>query len=79
MNKARRKMLREALVVLGNATSVVEYVCGQEQDAMDNIPENLQESDRFDEMENCVDDLNDALEKMGEANSLIEAAIGTGI
>lgn len=78
MNKAKRKLLREALVVLGNATSVVEYVCDQEQDAMDNLPENLQESDRFAEMEDGVDNLNEALEKMEEAKSLIESAIGSG-
>ena len=52
-----------------------EGVCDKEQDAMDNCPENLQSTDRFEAMENAVENLNDAVEKLEDAKSNIEAAI----
>lgn len=42
---------------------------------MDNLPDNLQCTERFEAMENAVDNLNDAVEKMEEAKSQIEAAM----
>lgn len=42
---------------------------------LDNCPENLQGSERFERMEDAVDNLNDALEKLEEAKEHIEAAI----
>lgn len=42
---------------------------------MDNCPENLQGSERYEKMEDAVDNLNDALEKLEEAKEYIEAAI----
>jgi len=42
---------------------------------MDNCPENLQGTDRFEAMENAVENLNDAVEKLEDAKSNIEAAI----
>lgn len=43
---------------------------------MDNYPENLQSTERFERMEAAVDSLNDALEKIEDAKGYIEAAIG---
>ena len=42
---------------------------------MDNYPENLQGTDRFEQMEDAVDNLNDALEKIDEVKGHIEMAI----
>lgn len=75
MDNKRRSRLREAIGMLSNATTVVESVCDKEQDCMDNCPENLQGSERFERMEDAVDNLNDALEKLEEAKEHIEAAI----
>lgn len=61
--------------MLSNATTVVEAVCDKEQDCMDNCPENLQGSERYERMEDAVDNLNDALERLEEAKEYIEAAI----
>ena len=61
--------------MLSNVTTTVEAVCDKEQDCMDNCPENLQGSERFERMEDAVDNLNDALEKLEEAKEHIEAAI----
>ena len=75
MDNKRRSRLREAIGMLSNATTVVEAVCDKEQDCMDNCPENLQGSERYERMEDAVDNLNDALERLEEAKEYIEAAI----
>lgn len=75
MNNARRARLRTAVSQLTDVESIVQSVCDQEEDAMDNCPENLQNGDRFDCMELAVDSLNDALEKLDEAKDCIQTAI----
>ena len=47
-----------------------------EQDAMDNIPENLQATERYERMEDVVDSLNDALEKIEDAKGHIQSVLG---
>lgn len=74
MNETKRKSLREALSLISRAI-ITEGVCDKEQDALDNCPENLQSTDRFEAMESAVENLNDAVEKLEEAKSNIEAAI----
>jgi hypothetical protein len=71
----RRGQLRDALNMLSNAASVVEMVCDKEQDCVDNYPENLQSTERFEKMEDALDSLNDALEKIDDAKSHIQSAI----
>lgn len=75
VNETKRKSLRDALSLISRAIIITESVCNKEQDAMDNLPENLQCTERFEAMENAVDNLNDAVEKMEEAKSQIEAAM----
>lgn len=75
MNNARRDRLKDAIQLLNSATSIVDDVVDKEGDAMDNMPENLQESERFAAMEEAVDLLNDATESIGEAIELIGQAV----
>ena len=75
MNETKRRSLREALSLISRAIIITENVCDKEQDAMDNCPENLQNTDRFEAMENAVENLNDAVEKLEEAKGQIEAAM----
>lgn len=74
MNKKRREQLGEAEKYLNRANSLVESVCYGEQDAMDNIPDNLQESERYAAMEDAVDDLQEAQSRIGDAISYIQSA-----
>lgn len=76
MNNKRRSRLSAAIGMLSNAASIVEAVCDDEQDCMDNCPENLQGSERFERMENAVDSLNDAIEKIEEVKGCVELAMG---
>ena len=69
MNEKRRGRLRDALKMLSSAASIVETVCDSEQDCMDNYPENLQGTEKFERME-------DALEKIDDAKGHIQSALG---
>ena len=76
MDTKRRNRLRDALKMLANVAAIVESVCDKEEDCMDNYPENLQSTERFENMEAAVDNLNDALEQLDDAKGHIESAIG---
>lgn len=75
MNDARRRQLRRAIVLINEATSIMESVCDQEEEARDNMPENLQSTDRFEAMEDAIDSLNNAAEKLEEAVESIESVM----
>lgn len=76
MNEDRRERLRGAIRKLSDVQMIVQAVCDKEEDCMDNYPENLQCTERFEKMEAAVDSLNDALEKIDDAKGQIESAIG---
>lgn len=75
MNKQRREDLRSVLSLLISAIGIVQRVCDKEEDCMDSYPENLQGSERYEQMEDAVDNLNEALEKLGEAKESVQAAL----
>ena len=75
MDDKRREKLRNVLRILTSAADIVDSVCDKEQDCVDNYPENLQGTERFERMEDAVDNLNDALEKIDDAKLAIESAI----
>jgi hypothetical protein len=75
MNEKRRGQLRSALTMINSAASIIDSVYDKEQDCLDNYPENLQNTDRFECMENAVENLSDALEKIDEAKECISIAI----
>lgn len=75
MNNERRERLRGALRKLNDVHSIVNVVCDKEEDCLDNYPENLQGTERYDRTEAAVDSLNDALEKLDEVTECIQNAI----
>ena len=75
MNKQRREDLRGVLSLLVSAIGIVQRVCDKEENCIDSYPENLQSSERYEQMEDAVDNLNEALEKLGEAKENIQAAL----
>ena len=68
MNKARRKKIQKAIDMLemgngvGQALDILEEVLYAEEDAYDNIPENLQGSWRAEDSEEAIGALNDAID-----------------
>lgn len=60
MNAKRRKQLANAVEVLNNVLGLLEEVTTDEQDAYDNLPESIQDSDKGEAMLENVDDMEDA-------------------
>lgn len=76
MNNMRRKNLKNAVDLLNRVSGIVSDALSQEEDCLDNMPENLQMSDRYENMENAVDCLEDATSSIDDAISKIEEAMG---
>lgn len=71
MNKARRKELAEIILTLHDEKenidklkSRLEFIIDEEESVMDNMPESLQESNRFYTMEENVNKMGDALDEL---------------
>lgn len=75
MNKARRDKLQNSIRFLKTAKDIVEDVRDEESDCADNMPENLQESDRYSIMMDAIDYLDEACANIEEAIESVESAI----
>ena len=64
MNKERRKSLREIQSKLESLGQDLEALKDEEEEYRDNMPENLQESDRYQRADEVCDLLQEALESM---------------
>ena len=74
MNNARRKKLAMAGDILDNAKALVEEVMNAEEDALGNMPENLENSDQAEAMEEAIANLDSAITSIEEAQEAIEEA-----
>ncbi len=59
MNQKRRKALGNAKDHIVLAQDLISGVIDEEQEALDNTPENLQESNSYYERESLIDELED--------------------
>lgn len=75
MNKKRRDLLKSAMPFLIQAARIVEQAADQENDCLDNIPESLQDTDRYEKMEKAVENLEAALEHIENAQECVSEAI----
>jgi len=67
MNKERKNRIIDVKEILGNAVDELEDIRAGEEMAMENIPENLQNSERYALMEDAVDALEDAYGSVSDA------------
>ena len=74
MNKNRRKDIAKAASMLEAALNIIEITRDEEQDCLDNMPENLEYSERYEKMGNAVDKLDDAISSIEEAKDALEEA-----
>lgn len=74
MNNKRRDLLKLAVQHLDTASSYVSRALDSEQDCLDNMPENLQASERYEKMESAIDSLEAAIEDIDRAKESIEDA-----
>lgn len=75
MNKARRKELSRAVELLEEAQSIIESCRDGEQEYMDNMPENLQESEKYYAAEEAVNNMDEAYDKIDEVINSVESAM----
>lgn len=73
MNKTRRKSIQDVASQLEELKSTLEDIQGEEEEYRDNIPENLQGSERYekadeacDTLSGAVDGLEDIITSLGE-------------
>ena len=74
MNKQRRQRLADAIRTCERVSTVLADARDQEQDGFDNLPDNLQETERAQSMEEAIDQLTDAIENIQEASECIQRA-----
>ena len=74
MNKERRKSLREIQSKLDRLGQDLETLKEEEEEYRDNMPENLQESDRYQRADEVCNMLQEALENLDNAYQQIEEA-----
>lgn len=66
MNNQRRKEIAKAVAMLDDVNDILDGVNCDENDAYDNMPENLQDSDRASNMQDNIDKLDDACSSISE-------------
>ena len=74
MNKARRKALDEVISKIEEAKELLENLQAEEEEYRDNMPENLQGSERYEAADAAVDNMSSAVDALDEAISGIESA-----
>ena len=72
MKEERLKTLKRCLNMIQNAHDVLEEVRDEEQDAFDNLPEGLQDSERGDLMQEAVDNLDETIDYLDDVLSSLE-------
>lgn len=75
MNKKRRELLKSAIPFLTQAASIIERAAEQESDCLDNMPESLQDTERYENMEKAVENLEAALGHIENAKDCISESI----
>lgn len=75
MNKTRRQQLRKWLEDMEKIKGELETICSDEQDYFDNMPENLQGSQRGMDAEEAIDQMNEAVSSIEDAISIIEEIV----
>jgi len=74
MNKARRKELSRAVELMEEARDIIDNCIVDEQEYLENMPENLQYSEKHDIAEAAVDAMERAIESVEDAISNAEEA-----
>lgn len=74
MNKERRKRIQEICDALETHKETIEEITNDEQDAYDALPVGIQNSEKGEKMEEALDYLEYAIEKLNEAISQLDFA-----
>lgn len=75
MNKIRRKALQEIYDKLSDLREELETIKDEEDESRENIPENLQGSERYEQSETASGNIDEAMEYLSSACDSIESAM----
>lgn len=75
MNRERRNTLKKATEYLDRAIDLISEARDDEQASLENLPENLQDSERSETMEYAIENLEEAIDKIDEAKDSIDCAV----
>lgn len=75
MNKIRRKALNAIQEQIDTLRGELECLMEEEEEYRDNMPENLQGSERYEVADSACDNMSSALDSLEEAVSYIEEAM----
>lgn len=75
MNKIRRKNLQTIIDRLEDIKADLEEITYEEEEYRDNIPENLQGSEKYECADEACDNLNDAADTLNEVIDSITTAM----
>lgn len=76
MNNSRRSRIDKSKSYLELALDMIRDILFEEQDSYNNLPENLQDSERGNAMEDCIQNLEDSIDSIEEALEYLEEAKG---
>lgn len=71
MNRIRRKELERAAELLEQAREIIEAVKDEEQEAFDNMPESIQQSERGETMEGYIYTLDELCDTLSDAQDSV--------
>lgn len=74
MNNKRRQRIRSVISDLEQYGDLIDDLLSEEQDALDNMPENLEGSDSYERIETAASNLESAGESLEEAINYLEEA-----
>lgn len=75
MNKIRRKNLQAIIDRLEDIKADLKEITYEEEEYRDNIPENLQSSEKYERADEACDNLNDAADTLNEVIDSITTAM----
>lgn len=75
MNKARRNTIQALLTQLEEIAQAIENIRQKEECVYDNTPENLQNSQRYQDMEENLCELEEAVTGISDSCSLLQSVL----
>lgn len=75
MNKFRRKALQDIYDKITELQEELEAIKDEEDESRENMPENLQGSERYEQSETASSDMEEAIEYLSSACDSIESAM----
>ncbi len=75
MNKERRERLSEVATTIEEARGQIQGIIDEEQDAVDNLPDSLQDSDRACKMMDAISDMGELIDKLDDFEKNLDEVV----